>query len=153
MVRNMKGFTMVELMIVIAIIGVLAVTLVPAFSGMQNRAKDTGTSSSVNSAATALQAWATDVNGVPFPYGSGAELVKYATSTQFTSLTPERVCGPNSSSLSGVTVSSGAICSGNNANSFGYMPANDGNTNSGTYIIWAGLYNKTKGTLKSIPSS
>ena len=42
MVRNMKGFTMVELMIVISIIGILAVTLIPAFSGMQERAKDTG---------------------------------------------------------------------------------------------------------------
>ncbi len=62
MVRNVKGFTMVELMIVIAIIGILAVTLIPAFSGMQNRAKDTGIVNQVEGSALALEGWKTDTN-------------------------------------------------------------------------------------------
>ena len=53
---------MVELMIVIAIIGILAVTLVPAFTGMQDRAKDTGTTSAVNSASVGIEAYASDAN-------------------------------------------------------------------------------------------
>ncbi|MCB9805448.1 prepilin-type N-terminal cleavage/methylation domain-containing protein [Candidatus Peribacteria bacterium] len=40
MIRNMKGFTMVELMIVVAIIGVLAVALIPSLLGSQSKARD-----------------------------------------------------------------------------------------------------------------
>ena len=67
MVRNVKGFTMVELMIVIAIIGILAVTLIPAFTGMQARARDTGRIQSLESASTALEAWKSDTNAATFP--------------------------------------------------------------------------------------
>ena len=67
MVRNVKGFTMVELMIVIAIIGILAVTLVPAFNGMQARARDTGRVQTLESASTALEGYRADVNPTTFP--------------------------------------------------------------------------------------
>lgn len=73
MVRNVKGFTMVELMIVIAIIGILAVTLIPAFGGMQARARDTGRVQTLESASTALEAWKSDTNAATFPqYAVGA---------------------------------------------------------------------------------
>lgn len=105
MVRNVKGFTMVELMIVIAIIGILAVTLVPAFKGMQERAKDTGIVNQVEGAAIALEAWKQDTNSL-FPLlsvdAAGANratgvanvnaLASYANSNNFTSLKPEKVC-------------------------------------------------------------
>ena len=39
MLRNQKGFTLMELMIVIVIIGVLAAIGVPAYTGYVNKAK------------------------------------------------------------------------------------------------------------------
>ena len=48
--RNRSGFTIVELLIVIVVIGILAAITIVAYNGIQNRAKDTQT-------ASALQSW------------------------------------------------------------------------------------------------
>ena len=60
MVRNVKGFTMVELMIVIAIIGVLAVALIPTFIGAQSKARDTGRAAALANASTSLASFNND---------------------------------------------------------------------------------------------
>lgn len=39
MMRNQKGFTLIELMIVVIILGVLAAILIPRFMGAQDRAR------------------------------------------------------------------------------------------------------------------
>lgn len=41
--NNRKGFTIVELVIVIAVIAILAAVLIPTFSGMVNKANDSAT--------------------------------------------------------------------------------------------------------------
>jgi prepilin-type N-terminal cleavage/methylation domain-containing protein len=60
MVRNVKGFTMVELMIVISIIGVLATALIPTFIGAQSKARDTGRSAALANASTSLASFSND---------------------------------------------------------------------------------------------
>ncbi len=50
---NKKGFTIVELVIVIAVIAILAAVLIPTFSGVIDKAKGTEALSEVKSAYTA----------------------------------------------------------------------------------------------------
>ena len=55
--NNKKGFTIVELVIVIAVIAILAGVLIPTFAGITNKAKD---SSALQEATNVLKAYVAD---------------------------------------------------------------------------------------------
>ncbi len=63
--RDQKGFTLIELMIVIAIIGILAAIAIPNFVQYRKRAYNSAAKSDVKNAYTAAQAYFTD-----YPAGS-----------------------------------------------------------------------------------
>jgi prepilin-type N-terminal cleavage/methylation domain-containing protein len=65
--KNIKGFTLIELMIVIAIIGILTTIAIPQFSSYQKRAYMTSTKSDVRNAHTALQNYISENVPVPIP--------------------------------------------------------------------------------------
>ena len=60
-----RGFTLVELMIVVAIIGILAAIAIPQFSAYRTRAFNTAADSDLRNVRTSLEAYYADNQGYP----------------------------------------------------------------------------------------
>ena len=66
-----NGFTVVELLIVIAVIGILAALTYIAYSGIQARARDTIVKNAAKQFAVELQRFAADTGKTPLQTGGG----------------------------------------------------------------------------------
>lgn len=63
--QNLKGFTIVELLIVIVVIGILAAITIVAYSGIQNRARTSAVSGALTQTVKRLEVYAVDSTGYP----------------------------------------------------------------------------------------
>lgn len=63
--QKQKGFTIVELLIVIVVIGILAAITIVAYSGIQTRSENTKTINSVSAYARAIHSYATINSAYP----------------------------------------------------------------------------------------
>ena len=63
MKMNKKGFTLIELMIVVAIIGILAAIAIPKFADLINKAKEGSTKGALSTVRSALQVYYGDNEG------------------------------------------------------------------------------------------
>jgi len=71
--RKRKGFTLIELMIVIAIIAILAAVLVPNFMRAREASRLTACKSNLKNISTSVETYSNDYNGM-YP-GSGGGIV------------------------------------------------------------------------------
>ena len=58
-----SGFTLVELLVVMLILGLLAAIAIPSFFNQRDKARDADAKSAVRTAETAMETYATDHNG------------------------------------------------------------------------------------------
>lgn len=103
--KNERGFTIVELLIVIVIIGILAAIIIIAYNGITQRASEAAAKENAAGVQKVAEAYNADTNATPTGYPTLASLNSYTGIAKIPA---------------GVTVTGSTPTSSNKANQIGY---------------------------------
>jgi len=104
-----SGFTIVELLIVIVVIGILATLVIVTFSGIQQKARDTKRQTDIKALHSLLEAFYAQ-NGSGYPVLVDINTASWRTSNM-KGLDPTALCDPSAASQQNCTLA-GALQSG-----------------------------------------
>ncbi len=140
MKQAQKGFTLIELMIVVAIIGILAAVAIPAYSNYTKKAKFTEVSQATQAMKSAVEACQADTNDL-LQCNNGSNGVPPAIGTYTAGVT---VAGSTAAVL-GKYVSEVTVVPGSATTTAILAKASNTNGMSGETYQLDGTYNSTTG--------
>ena len=91
-----KAFTLVELLIVVAILGIMAAIVIPSFQGNVAQAKESASQTNLVTMRTQVELYKIHHNSIPPGYDNGSAVDEATLALQFTATTS--VAGASSSS-------------------------------------------------------
>lgn len=125
--RKQSGFTIVELLIVIVVIGILAALVVTTFSGIQRKARDTERETDIKAIHGQLEAYYAAENRYP----SLDEINQVAPNTTWRS---DNMKGLDAEALKDPKGSGPTLCATPSGTCYGYTVSG---TNNSTYVLTA----------------
>lgn len=110
--KNKKGFTLIELIVVIAILGILAAILVPSMLGIIGDARKKTNNANARSVFTAAQAYVTTQGSTSTPIGDGPfELIEGGSANDPEAVAVKGYLGAGFTGCFKFTVSNGGVTS------------------------------------------